>query len=348
MNEERNDPCDGYYAPTAYDSRRDGLPPDPRTSEGGDTILGRSMRKYALSGRGIQCREYLANADLRVFRLFEMEDEPDVRKQLERQGNTLRWRPLKNPAMAMEIFAGVMQVFFILSIPVLIFFVIRSLVSGNVTSVFGGAGLTLALYVSYKLARLALRRGWVKDKNNTVFDRRTGMMTLTWKGKRHAIPFVELEAGTRHIVNHPGIVRYHLFLYHRPTGMFAQHPAGNEHPWQVEVEWEYMQHFMDISRPLPDIPMFEPFRHKDPVTAEHDRRSGRYENYWRDMDVEKAEEMKKKSVEAAKTFLWGKTREEAMMWGWQPSGFGEGEADKGKPGTGDNESRSTPAVAAGS
>ena len=58
--------------------------------------------------------------------------------------------------------------------------------------------------------------------------------------------------------------------------------------------------------------------------------------------------MKKKSVEAAKTFLWGKTREEAMMWGWQPSGFGEGEPDKVKPKTGDNESGSTPAVAAGS
>ncbi|HEC20474.1 MAG TPA: hypothetical protein ENI97_14245 [Gammaproteobacteria bacterium] len=110
------------------------------------------------------------------------------------------------------------------------------------------------MYVLYKLARLALRRGWVKDKNNTIFDRRTGMMTLTWKGKRHAIPFVDLEAGTRHIVNHPGIVRYHLFLYHRSTGMFAQHPAGNEHPWQVEVEWEYMQHFMDISRPCRTCP----------------------------------------------------------------------------------------------
>ena len=97
MSEDRNDPYDGYYAPTAYDSRRDGLPPDPRTSEGGDTIHGRSMRKYALSGRGIQCREYLANADLRVFRLFKMEDEPEVKKQLERQGNTLRWRPTAVP-----------------------------------------------------------------------------------------------------------------------------------------------------------------------------------------------------------------------------------------------------------
>ncbi len=346
MSEERYDPYDGYYAPTAYDSRRDGLPPDPRTSEGGDTILGRSMRKYALHGRGIQCREYLANAELDFIELLGMENDPEIKKQLEAQGNTLRWMPLKNPAMATEIFAGVMQFFFIFSIPSL---VLIALIAGITTDAMLGGGLvTLISYVSYKLARIALRRGWVKDKNNTVFDRRTGMMTLTWKGKRHAIHFVELEAGTRHIVNHPGIVRYHLFLYHRPTGMFAQHPAGNEHPWQVEVEWEYMQHFMDISRPLPDVPMFEPFRHKDPVTAEHDRRTGRPERYWRDMDVEKAKDMKKKSVEAAKTFLWGKTREEALSWGWRPSGFGEGEPDKGQLKTKGGDAENPPVVATGS
>ncbi len=343
MSEKRNDPYDGYYAPTAFDSRRDGLPPDPRTSEGGNTILGRSMRKYALSGRGIQCREYLANADLRIFDLFvEMEYDADVRKQFDAQGNTLKWNTLKNPATATRVFAGMMGFFLFGSILAWIMFAVLGVFDWFLTSI------PITFYALYKLARLALRRGWVKDKNSTIFDRRTGMMTLTWKGKRHAIHFVELEAGTRHIVNHPGIVRYHLFLYHRPTGMFAQHPAGNEHPWQVEVEWEYMQHFMDISRPLPDVPMFEPFRPKDPVTAEHDRRSGRYENYWRDMAVEKAEEMKKKSVEAAKTFLWGKTREEALSWGWRPSGFGEGEPDKGKPKTRSNEPGSRPAVAAGS
>ena len=140
MSEERNDPYDGYYAPTAYDSRRDGLPPDPRTSEGGDTILGRSMRKYALSGRGIQCREYLANAELDFIELLGMENDPEIKKQLEDQGNTLMWMPLKNPAMAMEIFAGVMQAFFIFSFPALLFTIVLSLVSSNATPVLTGGG----------------------------------------------------------------------------------------------------------------------------------------------------------------------------------------------------------------
>ena len=52
---------------------------------------------------------------------------------------------------------------------------------------------------------------------------------------------------------------------------------------------------MDVSRPLPDVPFLEPYRHKDPVTAEHDENTGRPAHYWRDMDMttfeQKAEEM---------------------------------------------------------
>ena len=139
MSEERNDPYDGYYAPTAYDSRRDGLPPDPRTSEGGDTILGRSMREYALRVRGIQCREYLANADLDFIELLGMENDPEVKKQLKGQGNTLEWSTLKNPAAATEVFAGVMQIFFIFSIPGLI---LIALIAGITTDAMLGGGIT--------------------------------------------------------------------------------------------------------------------------------------------------------------------------------------------------------------
>jgi hypothetical protein len=36
---------------------------------------------------------------------------------------------------------------------------------------------------------------------------------------------------------------------------------------------------------LPDIPSLEPFRHLDPVTAEHDRQTGRNPRFWRDLDL---------------------------------------------------------------
>ncbi|WP_201017199.1 hypothetical protein [Pseudomonas cichorii] len=48
--------------------------------------------------------------------------------------------------------------------------------------------------------------------------------------------------------------------------------------------WDYLQNFMDISRPLPDLPCHEPYRHLDPITAEHDRKYGRKQHYWMNMD----------------------------------------------------------------
>ncbi len=48
--------------------------------------------------------------------------------------------------------------------------------------------------------------------------------------------------------------------------------------------WDFLQNYMDVSRPLPEFPVLEPHRHKDPVTAEHDRSTDRPERYWRDMD----------------------------------------------------------------
>ena len=50
---------------------------------------------------------------------------------------------------------------------------------------------------------------------------------------------------------------------------------------EVYAYWEMIQQFMDVSGPLPDVPIFEPFRHRDPVTAEWDQRTGRDPFKWR-------------------------------------------------------------------
>jgi len=64
--------------------------------------------------------------------------------------------------------------------------------------------------------------------------------------------------------------------------------------------WNFWLQYMDSTAPLPDIPLFEPHRHKDPVTAEHDKRSGRNPRYWRDMDEatykQKTDEMYKRCL----------------------------------------------------
>ena len=64
--------------------------------------------------------------------------------------------------------------------------------------------------------------------------------------------------------------------------------------------WNFWLQYMDSTAPLPDIPLFEPHRHKDPVTAEHDKATGRHPRYWRDMDEvtykQKTDEIYKKCL----------------------------------------------------
>ncbi|AHI29541.1 hypothetical protein [Marinobacter similis] len=50
--------------------------------------------------------------------------------------------------------------------------------------------------------------------------------------------------------------------------------------------WDFIQNYMDVTRPLPDFPLIEKYRDMDPVTAEHDRETDRPERYWRDMHMD--------------------------------------------------------------
>jgi hypothetical protein len=43
------------------------------------------------------------------------------------------------------------------------------------------------------------------------------------------------------------------------------------------------------------MPLFEPYRHLDPTTREHDEKKGREPRYWRDMDRENYEAFKREN-----------------------------------------------------
>ena len=49
--------------------------------------------------------------------------------------------------------------------------------------------------------------------------------------------------------------------------------------------WDCLQRYMDISQPLPELPVLEQFRHLDPTTARHDAQSGRPPRRWRDTNA---------------------------------------------------------------
>lgn len=85
---------------------------------------------------------------------------------------------------------------------------------------------------------------------------------------------------------------------------------------------EFYQQFMDVSKPLPDVPYLEPERGLDPTTAEWDRRMGRPADFWRSMPEEVYQGLASESGAAAGAFPWGAKRHDAMLAGWESSCYG--------------------------
>jgi hypothetical protein len=121
------------------------------------------------------------------------------------------------------------------------------------------------------------------------FNRVDGQVRIALgRGRYFEAPFVEFDAYVERVVQHGGIF-YRLMLVHHyiqktfnKTGFSTIESEKSE----VLALWDMLQRYMDVTQPLPDTPRLEPFRHLDPVTAEHDRKTGRNPRYWRDLDLE--------------------------------------------------------------
>lgn len=129
-------------------------------------------------------------------------------------------------------------------------------------------------------------------------NRRTGMVTI-WNYPRKIplrprdeptvteAPFYEFDGWACGSMDRGGPFFYFV-LSHRYQKLeayfdeFISRCYGR--PKEVYGLWDFIQNYMDITKPLPDIPMLEAYRHLDPVTARYDEENGRPERYWRDMD----------------------------------------------------------------
>lgn len=130
------------------------------------------------------------------------------------------------------------------------------------------------------------------------FNRRTGMVTIfdydnmgeyqrSGTIGEFTYPFYEFDAYISSGPDRQGLIWHQLHLVHRYHDLAIDlSPIVSKDSSMAPhfAAWDFLQNYMDTSRPLPDIPLFEEHRAQDPVTAEHDRRTGRPERYWRDMD----------------------------------------------------------------
>lgn len=123
------------------------------------------------------------------------------------------------------------------------------------------------------------------------FNRRDGMVRI---GRRFRAPFVapfyEFDPVMQLQVTPHGGHDYVLWLHHRYTGTkvclgMKMHSLGLDKA-NLYAFWDTLQRYMDVERPLPDLPVLEQSRHLDPVTAAYDVATGRPERYWRDHTLE--------------------------------------------------------------
>ena len=143
---------------------------------------------------------------------------------------------------------------------------------------------------------------WIKPSRGPLWElnRRTGLVTVfdydnNGEYKKNGTigeitaPFYEFDAYIATSPDRQGLPMNVLYLAHRYRDIvinFGYLVAPDRSPQLPCALWDFFQNYMDTSRPLPDLPCYEQYRHLDPVTAEHDRRTGRDPRYWIDMDDE--------------------------------------------------------------
>ena len=120
------------------------------------------------------------------------------------------------------------------------------------------------------------------------FNRQTGMLTIGRRfQKPFSAPFYEFDATLEFRPGPHGNSGFAIWLHHRYTSvevfLGAKIQSLGMNLEEALAFWDTLQRYMDVTQPLPELPILEQFRHLDPTTAAHDRRSKRDPRRWRDM-----------------------------------------------------------------
>ena len=145
-----------------------------------------------------------------------------------------------------------------------------------------------------------LRSGKVQDLAPVTRDRQSGKI-------RAQAPFHEWDGYLLSLPDHQGNIWYRLVLVHK-TQEWAlpmnQLLAATTNREDVLAYWDLIRQYMDVTKPLPDIPLFEAYRRLDFTTRAYDEKKGRDPLHWRNMNEEDYEAFNRENRTALANHSW--------------------------------------------
>nr|WP_315448833.1 hypothetical protein [uncultured Pseudomonas sp.] len=175
-----------------------------------------------------------------------------------------------------------------------------SVIHEYAATLFTFLGVPLGCWLAGTLVIKFFPSLWLKPSRGPIWElnRRTGLVTVfdyknNGEYKKNGTigeltaPFYEFDAYIATSPDSQGMPMNVLYLAHRYRNIMINFGAllcpGPETQPACAL-WDFIQNYMDVSRPLPDLPQYEEYRHLDPTTAEYDRLTGRNPRFWIDMD----------------------------------------------------------------
>ena len=146
-------------------------------------------------------------------------------------------------------------------------------------------------------------------------NRRTGMVTLFKNPEKEGqsgeirgqAPFHEWDGYLLSLPDHQGNIWYRLVLVHKTQELalpMNQLLAATTNREDVLAYWDLIRQYMDVTKSLPDIPLFEAYRQLDLTTRAQDEKKGRDPLFWRHMNEEDYEAFKRENRTALANHSW--------------------------------------------
>ncbi len=132
-------------------------------------------------------------------------------------------------------------------------------------------------------------------------DRQTGLVTrwryvpvLGFKRRPVVKPFAEFVPYLHQLVTPTGTgAGWRIILMHKDSRRisFGSYGLANLNSrGDALAFWDFLQRYMDVEQPLPDIPMLEASRDQDPTTRQYDQQIKRPPRFWHSMNAQQMQQ----------------------------------------------------------